>query len=451
MHLDAVAARRTQAGAPVVHGIHLLLWALNELASALPGSPPLRKLRARFGKFIYVGETAEASLTEHTERAAKLVITVDATPVAQIAVEFGDPVPSPQAPLGELPLLALTPIPADIDFAVIADRSGRLPFATPPGQIASMFPAAAAWVTPQRVAALAATTNLVGMVCPGLHSLFSSLTVQTCRDAYDEDSLRFRVTSADPRFRQVRIAVEGGGLTGSLDTFARVPPAAQATMASLVNAADPAEFTGSSALIIGGSRGIGELTAKRIAAGGGHVTITYQLGKSDADKIAHEIISSGGLCNSMHYDVRQPAAAQLENLSDTPTHLYYFATPAIFGRQSEFFSQRRFEEFLAIYVDGFLQLLQALRRRRPDLSVFYPSSVAVAERPRGMTEYAMAKAAGEILCADMNESLAPLRVLVNRLPRMQTDQTATFMPTETASILETVLPLIRQVQAYPVR
>ena len=28
MHMDALQARRTQAGAPVVHGIHLLLWAL---------------------------------------------------------------------------------------------------------------------------------------------------------------------------------------------------------------------------------------------------------------------------------------------------------------------------------------------------------------------------------------------------------------------------------------
>jgi acyl dehydratase len=29
MHMDAVAARRTQAGKPVVHGVHTLLWALN--------------------------------------------------------------------------------------------------------------------------------------------------------------------------------------------------------------------------------------------------------------------------------------------------------------------------------------------------------------------------------------------------------------------------------------
>ena len=34
MHVDALAARRTQAGAPVVHGMHAVLWALDALAGA---------------------------------------------------------------------------------------------------------------------------------------------------------------------------------------------------------------------------------------------------------------------------------------------------------------------------------------------------------------------------------------------------------------------------------
>ena len=33
--------------------------------------------------------------------------------------------------------------------------------------------------------------------------------------------------------------------------------------------------------------------------------------------------------------------------------------------------------------------------------MFYPSTVFVQDRPQEMTEYAMSKAAGEILCADI--------------------------------------------------
>ena len=79
--------------------------------------------------------------------------------------------------------------------------SGRLAFASPPDAIAAMFPAASGWLGPRRVAALAATTLLVGMVCPGLHSIYAGFTVEACDEAVVEDRLGFRVTATDPRVR----------------------------------------------------------------------------------------------------------------------------------------------------------------------------------------------------------------------------------------------------------
>jgi hypothetical protein len=66
-----------------------------------------------------------------------------------------------------------------------------------------------------------------------------------------------------------------------------------------------------------------------------------------------------------------------------------------------------------------------------------------------MTEYTMAKAAGEVLCAEMNAFQAPLHVTVCRLPRLPTDQTASITPAETAEPLETMLPIVRGVQSWP--
>jgi hypothetical protein len=66
-----------------------------------------------------------------------------------------------------------------------------------------------------------------------------------------------------------------------------------------------------------------------------------------------------------------------------------------------------------------------------------------------MTEYTMAKAAGEILCVDMNVSLPPAHVTVSRLPRLPTDQTASVAATEASDALETMLPIIREVQSWP--
>jgi hypothetical protein len=80
------------------------------------------------------------------------------------------------------------------------------------------------------------------------------------------------------------------------------------------------------------------------------------------------------------------------------------------------------------------------------ISVFYPSSVAVVDRPADMTEYAMAKSAGEILCADLERSDKHFRILVERLPRMLTDQTATVIPAKAMSPVEVMLPIVRSVE-----
>jgi hypothetical protein len=66
-----------------------------------------------------------------------------------------------------------------------------------------------------------------------------------------------------------------------------------------------------------------------------------------------------------------------------------------------------------------------------------------------MTEYSMAKAAGEVLCAELNDTLAPLHITVRRLPRLPTDQTATVTAVEAADPVVTMLPIVREVQSRP--
>jgi hypothetical protein len=450
MHLDALQARRTQAGAPVVHGINLLLWALDCMAKAQPDLPPLCGLRAHFNKFVYLDECVEVALTKQGPSGARLNIFVGGASRSKINLTFGYTVEGcPGWSASSLELEPFSPVPLNLSFEQMSGRSGRISFQMTPEDTMAHFPAAARWLGTRRIAALAASSHLVGMVCPGLHSIYSELSISACVESIPQDFLAFRVTETDPRFRSVDQEIVGGGLTGTVYSSARMPPVEQASMKALKGLVAPEEFTGSTVLIVGGSRGLGELTAKLIASGGGRVLVTWQTGKDDAERVAQEIRSAGGTCETLAYDALKPAQDQLAILNDAPTHTYYFATPSIFRSQSEMFVQERLVEFLAIYVNGFWQLLQALHARQPRLSVFYPSSVSVTERPQGMTEYTMAKAAGEVLCADMNISLAPLHVTVSRLPRLPTDQTASITAAETALPVETLLPIIREVQSWP--
>jgi MaoC like domain/short chain dehydrogenase len=445
MHLDAVLARRTQAGAPVVHGVHLLLWGLDALARAEPALPPARRLRAQFKHFAAVDERVAATAAR-SEASVRLDFVSAGMTVAQLVVDFGAAGQAGKPLSGEA-----LPVPAearDLSFDAMAGLSGRLAFATPPDVIAAMFPAASGWLGQRRVAALGATTLLVGMVCPGLHSIYAGLTAETCDEPVREDRLGFRVMATEPRFRSARMAVAGGGLAGEVQGYLRTAPTPQASVRDLEQVVEPGEFSGATALIIGGSRGLGEVAAKLLAAGGAKVAISYRVGAAEAEAVAREIRSIG-VCETLAYDVSLPAEAQLAGLGAAPTHAYYFATPTIYRAQAALFARTRLDAFLNVYVEGFLNLAEALRARRKDVSLFYPSSVFVAERPRGMLEYSMAKAAGETLCAEMNQAWPPLHVTVDRLPRLRTDQTASVIGASLPSPAERLLTVVRETQSWP--
>ena len=450
MHMDALAARRTPAGAPVVHGVHLLLWGLDSLATSQPTLPPLRSIRTQFNKFVYLDEIVDVVVVQQDPNRARLSISVGDAPRAKVTLDFGAMANDVSGVLAlsreTVPLASEAMNP---DFESMADLSGQLQFAMTPEDAAEMFPGANLWLGSGRIAALAASTYLVGMVCPGLHSIFSELSVRTCPEPAAQRSLAFRVTETDSRFPSVEQEIAGGGLTGTVRSFVRTPPVEQAAMNSLAHLVGQTEFAGSVALIVGGSRGLGELTAKLIAAGGGRVIVTCNTGRTDAERVAQEIRSAGRECEILAYDARKPATEQLAMLADAPTHAYYFATPPIFRPEPEIFVQKRLDEFLDVYVKGFWELSKTLRSRQPRVSLFYPSSVFVTERPPGMTEYAMAKAAGEVLSTDINEYLSPMHVTVSRLPRLPTDQTATVTEIDVADPIEAMLPIVREVQSWP--
>ena len=136
------------------------------------------------------------------------------------------------------------------------------------------------------------------------------------------------------------------------------------------------------------------------------------------------------------------AQLDLVRLRGEVTELYYFATPQIFKQHSEGFSSSTFSRLIHAYVIAFAAICKSLTGDHR-LSVFYPSSIYVEQRPKGMTEYAMAKAAGEILCADLNDEHKNILFKVVRLPRVLTDQTATVVAEDSADALSIMLPIVR--------
>ncbi|HVJ53697.1 MAG TPA: MaoC/PaaZ C-terminal domain-containing protein [Aliidongia sp.] len=446
MHMDPIAARRTQAGAQVVHGIHTVLSCLEGLARS--GDRPERptSIEARFAKPVLVGDSVTIHLAGRTAEHVRLRVELAGSVLATLRLSLNKPGV-------DLPVIDASPEPGDLpaprelSFASMPGRSGAVPLGAPLDAFEGAFPAASAWLGAAYLRELAGLSYLVGMECPGLHSIFSSLSVRYL-PAREAKAISYSVVWADERVNMVRLAVSGAGLAGEIEAFVRLPPTAQPAIAEIARQVAPDEFAGDVALVVGASRGLGEIAAKIIAAGGGHPIITYAQGGADADAVARDITGFGRPCTVLRYDARLAPEPQLRDLALVPTSLYYFATGQIFRRKSGIFEPQIFRDFLALYVDGFQALCQALAARSPQpLSVFYPSSVAVEDRPEGMAEYAMAKAAGEILCADLARFSPGLDIHVRRLPRTRTDQTATVVPVGAAEPAALMLPIVREVQA----
>ena len=444
MHLDQAFARRTQVGTPVVHGIHNLVWAANAVLRAFP--IPVANIRARFLQPLYLDEIASVRIKDRTDQQIEFEIVAADTVVAfvklssapgKVVAKIVQPAVSAAAPMS---------VPADLGLEQLAGQAGSV--SIPESGARSLFPALTDAIGPPGVEALLATSQIVGMACPGLHSLFAGLDMTFDPNGGQEAALGYAVTKVDARFRSLQIDISGSGAVGRLDAFSRPAPPSQPGMTEISPRVTASPFAGQRSLVIGGSRGLGEVTAKIVAAGGGRPVITYKESAREAERVAADIAASGGHCDIMHYDALSPAREQLATLEAIDC-CYYFATPKIFLRKSALYEPERLRSFLGFYTEGFFELCSALASRGSGkIAVFYPSTVAIDEGLGNTAEYAMAKVAGETLANHINQFMSDhIQILCRRLPRILTDQTATVGVASADNALDVMLPIVYEVQA----
>ena len=456
MHMDPVAARRLISGRQVVHGIHTLLHALNLWQDK--SGRQLQRVSCTFANPVNVGDRVVFS--QHDDGDDRTVITaaVDGLDCSKIDIHLA-PVPvalPPSAPALNTPravrrIAALT-TPLDEAPGSQTGQPMHLEDAQAADALATLqatFTQAAARLGVQRLSAIVQMSYLVGMVCPGLHSVFSSLQFSLPAAAGLSEGLTYEVRKYDQRFRLFVIDFRGV-LEGEIWAFLRPPPQAQPSTREMAAHVLPGEFKGQRALVIGGSRGLGETTAKLLAAGGASVTITYAAGRDDALAVAEDIRAHGaGSCELAPLNLKDDFPAHFAPDAANIDTVYFFATPRIFAKHTELFDHRTFDEFVSFYLHRFYQLCTWLNQgeRQVPVKVYLPSTVFITERPKGMTEYAMAKAAAEVLADDLNGSLANVKIIHTRLPRLATDQTSSILKLSVASNVDALLPIVRAMSA----
>jgi hypothetical protein len=466
LHCDPVAARRRLGGHQLVHGLFVTLWALND---ALPEGGPCRfkRIKASFGKPISVGMQIESHIKSAEPSGPQVIEIVEpsASSVPRFHIEFevvhaqaASSLP-PLPPSGEAP-----PTCIEHDYDSAAGCSGELALFLDPEEFEAIFPRLAKHIPADQAAALLATTRLIGMQCPGLHSIFQSLEIDFNEAPETRGPVTYRVEKTDRRFSRLVLAIESESergaererkrepnwLTARLDSFHR-PPQRQPSYADLQPLLTTGEFAGLRALVVGGSRGIGEVAAKLLAAGGADTRTTHYRGVDDALRVCDEIRSGGGSCQSFPLNVEAEPDAVHEELAAglgdwVPNLCVYMATPAIDMEARPDFSADLLSRYTHFYVTAFENLVGwILELSKTPLKVLYPSTVTIDTPVPWSREYAEAKATGEALCQRLQALEPRLQIAWPRFPRVETDQTATLYPTESSEVGPLVLEHLRQV------
>jgi hypothetical protein len=428
VHVDPLYARRTIFGKAVVHGVHLLMWAFESFLSAEKSdSIQITNIRADFWKSIGLNEEVLCTW-EHTS-AGKIILQISSDDILYVKCSF-TLIPNNKYcdNYKDEPIYQLQNC-IELKPSEITGNKGNLQLKLNHKLLKNLFPKISAFVPIWQTATILGTTRLVGMECPGLHSIFSRLKITFGSEFVSE--CQWRVESFDETTKMLNMTLNSGNsISGEIIAFHRGMPVKQISFNDAQKLVIADEFSKERVLVIGGSRGLGEVTAKLFAAGGAEVIVTYAKGKNDAEKIVQEISKQGGKISCRHFDITSSNPATLiESNEKIPTIMCYFATPFIFSSTQNKFSEQLFNQFCKYYITNFYHIAQYLIAFGTT-KIFYPSSTAIDEIPLNMCEYASSKIAGELLCKFIEKSHSNVIVQSFRFPRMETDQTQTLTTVE---------------------
>lgn len=443
IHIDFGAARRTEMGTCIAHGMNVVLWVLDLLSQRSVIS--ISSIKCDFANPLFEGETAVAVIVAKTPDELRIRVSGGASTAIDIIVGLGSRTSMPRLCEPSQSIIPWPAAPAQKTLDELQDGQGVVQISGPETCVAEQYPHLCQSLSPRLVASLASISSLVGMVCPGLHSLLTSFTIQLTGEI-GETALHYRVSKVERRLRIVQIAVGGPGIHGQVTAALRSPPVAQPSALEIAPRVHKESYSGSTVLVIGGSRGLGEVTSKICAAGGARVVLTYATGLCDAVRVCREIAEMGAAASVQRFDIFENISAQLKSIEVIPTHVYYYASCGMAARHHALVDAAQLAKLVRFNVTGFVELCAVLAGlgARHTVRVFYPSSMLVGEPPRGLKEYAASKLMGELACQSLQKA-SHLNVIYKRLPIAMTDQTSGLAADKTKAI-EIVLPLVNEMQ-----
>lgn len=294
--------------------------------------------------------------------------------------------------------------------------------------------------------AILSISYFVGMVCPGLNSILSYFEINLKKNLILNKKINFYIENFDKRINLIKIKLHGT-LEGEIKSFVHPGKTPQPEIRKIKQFVKNKEFLKTDSLIIGGSRGLGELTAKILACGKGKVNITYFKGFEDAKKLKKEISStSGKKCEIKKLNIIKDDLKKKAKFFSKYDYIFFFATPKISIKKNDKFDKNVFNFFYKFYVQKFKNLCELLEKNsKKKQIIFFPSTIFIENTPSKLKEYAKAKLFAEKMINKLNIKFKKLRIVSERLPKLKTDQTTGVISNLKNQNIKIMIPIIRNI------
>lgn len=454
LHVSAEYARSTPFGAPIAHGMLAALAVLDGLDAVdgvaeltvdfrtpmLPGvAYPVRVLGG--GR----GPSHRVQVRDGDRVCLAMTVRTGAQP-------DGEPAPAPAASRSG----SMRWRPGELREGLAVQGSYG-----PPGpaveRLTGRFPAAARRLGPLRLACLMWSSYLAGMEVPGLVALLCRVKLRFPATAVAADAggpLRYeaRVARVDTQLGMLSLRGEltmGGTRVAEaeIDALTMWPVDGPDPERLAEHLPRSSAFSGRTAVVVGGSRGLGAAIALAIASQGGCVLVGHRGSAEQVSALAEAAGRAGGAIRSVAGDAADPrwAARVGEELGPRGLDLLVCsAAPPPRNLSFEPDALDRIAEFVTSTLHLVAAPLAALlpRVRAASGCCLAVSTAAVQTLPAAWPQYVTAKSAVEGLWGWAAAQHPQVRFLLTRPGMLLTDQMNTPMTRDEAAPVEPVAAAI---------
>lgn len=413
IHSNEIYSRRSLYGEVIVHGINVVLIAINNLKKK-NNDFDFDKIKTKFIKPIYLNENVnyyfkilnrDCEITVYQNRTIKTKININVIN-SKKSFRFKNLIHNKRKKILQKP--------NNLNFNKLINRFKlNLYFDY------NLFDKYYSHISDKCIynsLYLISLSYFVGMVSPGLNSIFSTFNIQISKNNF-QNFINFFLHKKIVKFNYINYDFCSNSCKGNLEIFLRPKKIRQKPYNFFTDIVSKNLFSNHRALVLGGSRGLGEISVKILRKGGADVDFTYFKSKYES-----ELISKQSGANFFYLDLNEKNFNKI-NL-EKYTHIFYFLSPKIF-KDKDYPHKKLINNYDLYFCKG----LKLLLKRITDFNItlFYPSTIFIEDSSIDYKIYSDFKLKSEIIIKNFKKQNKLFNYFIPRLPPLKTDQNISLL------------------------